>query len=180
MKNHKQMLKRVLIVLPILVFTGCADVSSYSKSKPTTKCKVKAVSIDSISSSHFWKMWQKEYFEDSLEDALYKQCRIKVVRNSYYKIYVDLYDYSSTPKEKMGKFLGQKQYRIIQDYDVHAWYRIKERGTGKVLKDGKVRYSPYSDTGSSRSFEDAKKLVIKKKLKGIANKVAQKMVNYFK
>ena len=129
--------------------------------------------------SSFWRIGQREYFESELKKALEKQSNLRVVRQSLYRINVDIYDYSGKAREKMGKFLGAKQYRIVQDFDVSAWYRIERRGTRHTIKQGKVYYTPYADTGSSKSYEEAKKLVVKKKLRGIAKKVARKVIEYF-
>jgi len=60
---------------------------------------------------------------------------------------------------------------------VSAWYRIYRRRD--ALVQGKVYYTPYVDIASARSFEDAKQKVVKKKLRGIAKRVAMEVVKYF-
>ena len=175
--------RAILATISVLFLSGCLNGSYHYGSGNTqkhTKVSVSQISIGSISSSSFWKIGERDYFEDELAKALERQSNIHVVRHSPYRINVDIYDYSGTAQQKMGKFLGAKQYRIVQDFDVSAWYRIEKRGVNHTLKQGKVYYTPYADTGSSRSYEDAKKLVIKKKLRGIAKNVAREVIKYFK
>jgi hypothetical protein len=165
---------------------GCANSSYHYNSdnsvqqKSSTQSSISEIFIGSISSSAFYKIWQREYFRESLEDALSTLGNIRVSRyRTLYRINVDLYDNSGRKKRKMGKFLGQKQYRIVQNYDVGAWYRVVKRGTRDTIIQDKVYYTPYSDVASSRSYEDAEKKVVEKKLRGIAKRVAMEIVKYF-
>lgn len=173
----------ILATVATLFFSGCLNSHYHYGSSTINKrehLRISQISIGSISSSSFWKIGQRDYFEEELTKALQRESNIRVVRHSPYRINVDIYDYSGTARKKMGKFLGAKQYRIVQDFDVSAWYRIEKRGAPHTLKQGKAYYTPYADTGSSRSYEDAKKLVVKKKLRGIAKNVARKVIQHFK
>ncbi len=136
--------------------------------------------MGSINSSHFWRVSDRNLFIDALKDKLRTLSDIQLSRyKTPYIISVDIYDRSTKMKRKMGKFFGQKQYRLIQDYNVQARYRIFKRGMRGVLKRGTVYYTPYADTASGISYKDAQKKVVEKKLKGIANKVAMQVSKYF-
>ena len=180
-------MKTLVVAVLSLLLTGCLN-SSYHysssgsnfKSKQIINSRVKQISIGFISSSSFWKAWQKSYFRNCLEDAIEDMSDIEVTRRgSAYRLKVDLRDMSLKGKEKIGKFLGQKQYRVIEMFNVHAWYRIEKKGANHTLIQDNVYYTPYVDTASSRSFEDARQKVIRKKLKGVAKKVAREVVKYF-
>ena len=174
--------RAILATISVLFLSSCVNSHYHYESSNTNKHKkvrISQISIGSISSSKFWRIGQREYFESELKKALESQSSLRVVRNSPYRINVDIYDYSGEARKKMGKFLGAKQYRIVQDFDVSAWYRIERRGAHNTIKQGKAHYTPYADTGSSKSYEEAKKLVVKKKLRGIAKKVASRVIAYF-
>lgn len=181
------MKSKIFLLTITLLFTGCLNSNyHYGTGESTHKqnsgvhTRIKEINIGSISSSDFWKIGQKEYFEDALEDALRQKSDLRVVRRrTPYYINVDLRDYSSEAKEKTGTFLGQRQYRIVQNYDVSAWYRIEKRGERNTLYQGTEHYTPYADTASNKSFRDAREKVIDKKLKGIAKRVAMKVIEYF-
>jgi len=183
-------MKNIITITLMLFLTGCVNSSynySYSSSgkdyrpkhKQEIKSRVKRISIDFVSSSDFWKIWQKDYFRDTLGNEIEMLSDIRVVRRGAdYSIKVDLYDRSSSPRRKMGNFLGQKQYRIIQEYDVSAWYRIKKRGN--VVNQDRVNYVTYYDAATNRSYRDTEKKVIRHKIEGIAKRVAVEVVEYFR
>ena len=185
------MIKKALIIGAIFIFIGCENSNfhtsyssnpNYNKEADSKKITLNKIAIGSISSSDFWRTWERDYAKDRLEYYFKKLGNVKVV-NSYstpYRINLDIHDYSSKPKEKMGSFLGQKQYRIVQDYNINGWYRIEKRGANHTIKQGTVSYSSYADIGSGTSFEDAKKRVIKKKIDGVTKKVVSKVLDYFK
>jgi len=172
-------MKILLIMVSIIFFSSCTSSYHYGnlpKDRNYQNCSISTIRIGNISSSQFYKSWERNYFKRALKREIENKSNIKV-NNSAYSVSIDIYDNSSNSKEKMGKFLGQKQYRIIQDYDISAWYRIRKR---VIIKQGTVHYTPYADVGSGSSFEDAKKRVVKKKLDGIAKLVAREILNYFR
>ncbi len=170
----------VSLFLMVLFLSGCTSSSTNYTSQAKMQSYIKEISMGSIYSSDFWRVSDRDLFIDALKKNLRTISGIQLSRyRTPYVLSVDIYDRSAGMKRKMGKFLGQKQYRLIQDYNVQARYRIYKRGKRTILRRGVVYYTPYADTASSISYTDAEKKVIEKKLNGIAEKVAMKVSRYF-
>ncbi|SFV69244.1 hypothetical protein MNB_SV-14-535 [hydrothermal vent metagenome] len=165
-----------------LLFAGCVIVDN-SSTPPIVAPKEKLDYIDNLMvekvyGSDIYRE-DEDNFIEGLKQELKSSSKVHVSYRSPYRLSVYIDKIHLNEKKKKGKFLGSVQYRYIQDVIAKAKFDLRDRYNHLLLSDRTILNSSM-DTGSSRSFRDAREQAKKDVFKDIGKRVAEQLSKYLK